>query len=121
MSKEENRNWHKETFEASAASSSAPGPAWALDPSWRTVLKTTTNNLRLKLERRKESFRAEENQRQSGKMSLLIFSGLTPVFAVRFAHSMPAKLAARKRWTATLFLVAFVAFTATNAGFLLLF
>ena len=33
-------------------------------------------------------------------MSLLIFPGLTPVFAVRFAHSMPAKLAARKRWTA---------------------
>ena len=33
-------------------------------------------------------------------MSLLIFSGLTPVFAVRFAHSAPAKLAARKRWTA---------------------
>ena len=33
-------------------------------------------------------------------MSLLIFSGLTPVFAARFAHSTPAKLAARKRWTA---------------------
>ena len=87
-----------------------------LDSTGRTNLKTTTNNLRLKLERRKESFRAEENQRQSGKMSLLIFSGLTPGFAVRFAHSMPAKLAARKRWAATLFLVAFATFTATNTA-----
>ena len=32
---------------ASAALKPAPGPAWALDPSRRTGLKTTTNNLRL--------------------------------------------------------------------------
>jgi len=77
--------------------------------------------LRLQLEGRKESFRAKENRRQSGKMSLLIFPGLTPVFAVRFAHSMPAKLAARKRWTTALFLTLPATFMATNAGFLLLF
>ena len=96
------KDCHWQSFRRSKPSNTSPkgplGPSG--HPSWRTCLATITSNLRLKLERRKESFRAEENRRQSGKMSLLIFSGLTPVFAVRFAHSTPAKLAARKRWTA---------------------
>ena len=33
-------------------------------------------------------------------MNLFIFWSAQRFFAVRFAHSMPAKLAARKRWTA---------------------
>ena len=73
-------------FEASAASSSAPRPAWALDPSGRTGLKTKTNNLRQSLERRQESSRAKENTGIFTKMSLLIFRKI-PVFSVvRFAH-----------------------------------
>ena len=62
-----------------------PGEESCKEASGRCGLDATTNNLRLLLERRQESFRAKENRRQSGKMSLLIFSGLTPVFAVRRA------------------------------------
>ena len=47
------------------------------------------------------------------------YSLSTPVTLCGFI--VPAKLAARKRWDAVLFLVASAAFTATNAGFLLLF
>ena len=77
--------------------------------------------MRLKLERREESFRAEEKPKASQKMNSFIFWSVQRLFAARFAHSTPAKLAARKRWAATMFLIAFAAFTATNAGFLLLF
>ena len=49
-------------------------------------------------------------------MNEFIFWSVQRFFAVRFAHSTPAKLAARKRWTTALFLIAFAAFTATNAA-----
>ena len=75
-----------ETFEAYAASSSAPGPAWALAPSRRTGLKKKTNNLRLLLERRKESSRAKENSQIFAKMSKLIFRKIWLFSAVRFAR-----------------------------------
>ncbi|MBQ7519350.1 MAG: hypothetical protein IJU12_03455, partial [Clostridia bacterium] len=63
-------------------------------------MNTTTNNLRLKLESRQESFRAKEKPMASQKTNPFIFWSVQRFFAVRFAHSMPAKLAAWKRWTA---------------------
>ena len=76
----------KETFETSAVSSSASGPAWALDPTGRTGLKMGTYYLRLKLERRKESSRAKENSQIFAKMSQLIFRKIWLFSAVRHAH-----------------------------------
>ena len=84
-------------------------------------MATITNNLRLKLKRRKESFRAKEKPMASQKMNAFIFWSVQRFSLCAVQHSAPAKLAARKRWAAVLFLAASVAFTATNAGFLLLF
>ena len=83
--------WQGRTFETSAVSSSAPGPAWALDPSRRTGLKKKTNDLRLKLETHYVSFRAKESQEASRKMNAFIFRSVCLAFAVRTVR--PAELA----------------------------
>ena len=64
-----------------------------LDSTGRTNLKTTTNNLRLKLERRKESFRAEETRRQSGENEFTHF--LRPDAGFRCA---PCSTACQQSW-----------------------
>ena len=74
------------TFETSAVSSSAPGPAWALDPFRRTGLKKETNNLRLELERRKESSQEKENSQIFAKMSKLIITKIWLFSAACFAR-----------------------------------
>ena len=52
----------------------------------QTGLNLLTNNLRLQLECRKESFRAEEKPKASRKISKLIFRSVQRLFTVRFAH-----------------------------------
>jgi len=84
-------------------------------------LDAIKNNLRLELERRKESFRAEEKPQVSRKNKLVCFSVCPAVFpcALR-AQVGRLRRPARKRWTTLLFQLAFAAFTAANGVSLLL-
>jgi len=85
-------------------------------------LGAKTNNLRLELERRKESFRAKEKPQASRKNKIVCFSVCPAVFPCALcAQWGQLRWPARKRGTALLLQFAFVAFTALKEGFLLLF
>jgi len=99
-----------------------PGEESCKEASRRTGSDTTTNNLRLKLERRHASFRALEKPQVSRKNKLVCFSVCPAVFPCALC-AQQGRLCrpARKRWVTLLFQVAIAAFTALKEGFLLLF
>jgi len=57
-----------------------PGEESCKEASGRTRLDAITNNLRLELERRQESFRAKEKPQVSRKNKLVCFSACPAVF-----------------------------------------
>jgi len=99
-----------------------PGEESCKEASRRCGLGTKPNNLRLSLERRKESFRAKEKPQASRKNKRVCFSACPAVFRCALcAQQGRLRRPARKRGTALLFQFDIVAFTALKEGFLLLF
>jgi len=99
-----------------------PGEESCKEASGRTGWNAITDNLRLKLECRQESFRAEEKPQGSRKNKLVCFSACPAVFPCALcAQQGRLRRPARKRGTALLLQLTIVAFTALKAGFLLLF
>ena len=99
-----------------------PGEGSCKEASGRTGLDAVTNNLRLELERRQESFRAEEKPQASRKNKLVYFSGLSGGFSLCALRTAgPALPACPEAADSLLLQFAFVAFTALKEGFLLLF
>jgi len=99
-----------------------PGKKAAKKPAGEPACNEKTNNLRLELERRQESFRAKEKPQASRKNKLVCFSVCPAVFPCALcAQQGQLRWPARKRWATLLFQVAIAAFTALKEGFLLLF
>jgi len=99
-----------------------PGEESCKEARRRCGLDAITNNLRLELERRQESFRAKEKPQASRKNKLVCFSVCPAVFPCALcAQQGQLCWPARKRGTALLFRFAAAAFTALKGGFLLLF
>jgi len=99
-----------------------PGEESCKEASRRTGLDATTNNLRLELERRQESFRTEEKPQASRKNKLVYFPVCPAVFPCALC-AQEGRLCrpARKRGTALLFQFVLATFTATKRAFLLFF